>query len=240
MGLENAGFPEPCLHVERRAGFGCQFVMPYDGCAGKPGDEIPDVVFEGAFLLRSAGVAGGRAVGGDSSGVCDVTAGGVVTTGAVGDLPGIDRAVFVVGDEPFDAAVQVDEVGITHLTPASTALGNGGGVPPADIGGTHFAAGRRGRAVDDESFEFCHNKKVWKGLESGRRPDSDGVDKVPPEETGEGSPFRIGSAKRRTSGRGDGFRFFRKSGERPMGVCKDNGRRPGIQIGGTSCGFSAA
>ena len=67
-----------------------------------------------------------------------------------------------------------------------------------------------------------------------------GVDKVPPEETGEGSPFRIGSAKRRTSGRGDGFRFFRKSGERPMGVCKDNGRRPGIQIGGTSCGFSAA
>lgn len=180
MGLENAGFPEPCLHVERRAGFGCQFVMSYDGCAGKPGDEIPDVVFEGAFLLRSAGVAGGRAVGGDSSGVCDVTAGGVVTTGAVGDLPGIDRAVFVVGDEPFDAAVQVDEVGITHLTPASTALGNGGCVPPADIGGTHFAAGRRGRAVDDESFEFCHNKKVWKGLESGRRPDSDGVDKLRP------------------------------------------------------------
>ena len=105
MGLENAGFPEPCLHVERRAGFGCQFVMPYDGCAGKPGDEIPDVVFEGAFLLRSAGVAGGRAVGGDSSGVCDVTAGGVVTTGAVGDLPGIDRAVFVVGDEPFDLSL---------------------------------------------------------------------------------------------------------------------------------------
>ena len=134
--------------------------MAYDGCAGKPGDEIPDVVFEGAFLLRSAGVAGGRAVGGDSSGVCDVAAGGVVAAGAVGDLPGIDRAVFVVGDEPFDAAVQVDEVGITHLTPASTALGNGGGVPPADIGGTYFAAGRRGRAVDDESFEFCHNKKV--------------------------------------------------------------------------------
>lgn len=180
MGLENAGFPEPCLHVERRAGFGCQFVMPYDGCAGKPGDEIPDVVFEGAFLLRSAGVAGGCAVGGYSSGVCDVTAGGVVTTGAVGDLPGIDRAVFVVGNESFDAAVQVDEVGITHLAPASAALGNGGGMPPADIGGTHFAAGRRGRAVDDESFEFCHNKKVWKGLESGRRPDSDGVDKLRP------------------------------------------------------------
>ena len=82
MGLENAGFPEPCLHVERRAGFGCQFVMPYDGCAGKPGGEIPDVVFEGAFLLAECGVsAGGRAVpAGDSSGVCDVTAGGVVTT----------------------------------------------------------------------------------------------------------------------------------------------------------------
>ena len=160
MGLENAGFPKPCLHVERWAGFGCQFVMPYDGCAGKSGDEIPDVVFEGALLLRSAGIAGGRAVGGDSSGVCDVAAGGVVAAGAVGDLPGIDRAVFVVGNEPFDAAVQVDEVGITHLTPASAALGNGGCVPPADIGGTHFAAGRRGRAVDDESFEFCHNKKV--------------------------------------------------------------------------------
>lgn len=158
--LENAGFPKPCLHVERWAGFGCQFVMPYDGCAGKSGDEIPDVVFEGALLLRSAGIAGGRAVGGDSSGVCDVAAGGVVAAGAVGDLPGIDRAVFVVGNEPFDAAVQVDEVGITHLTPASAALGNGGCVPPADIGGTHFAAGRRGRAVDDESFEFCHNKKV--------------------------------------------------------------------------------
>ena len=42
--------------------------MPYDGCAGKSGDEIPDVVFEGALLLRSAGIAGGRAVGGDSSG----------------------------------------------------------------------------------------------------------------------------------------------------------------------------
>lgn len=167
MGLKNAGFPEPCLHVERRAGFGCQFVMPYDGCAGKPGDEISDVVFEGAFLLRSAGVAGGCAVSGYSSGVCDVTAGGVVTTGAVGDLPGIDRAVFVVGDEPFDAAVQVDEVGITHLAPASAALGNGGGMPPADIGGTHFAAGRRGRAMDDESFEFCHNKKSVEGVGIG-------------------------------------------------------------------------
>lgn len=240
MGLENAGFPEPCLHVERRAGFGCQFVMPYDGCAGKPGDEIPDVVFEGAFLLRSAGVAGGRAVGGDSSGVCDVTAGGVVTTGAVGDLPGIDRAVFVVGDEPFDAAVQVDEVGITHLTPASTALGNGGGVPPADIGGTHFAAGRRGRAVDDESFEFCHNKKVWKRLESGRRPDSDGVDKLRPRVREKVGRFGLG---RRSAGLRGGMpvsAFPGKAGRGPMDACKDNGCRPGIQIGGTSCGFSAA
>ena len=57
--------------------------MPYDGCAGKSGDEIPDVVFEGALLLRSAGIAGGRAVGGDSSGVCDVAAGGVVAAGAL-------------------------------------------------------------------------------------------------------------------------------------------------------------
>lgn len=214
--------------------------MPYDGCAGKSGDEIPDVVFEGALLLRSAGIAGGRAVGGDSSGVCDVAAGGVVAAGAVGDLPGIDRAVFVVGNEPFDAAVQVDEVGITHLTPASAALGNGGCVPPADIGGTHFAAGRLAVQWMTSLSSFAIIKKCERGWNRGDDRIRTGVDKVPPEETGEGSPFRIGSAKRRTSGRGDGFRFFRKSGERPMGVCKDNGRRPGIQIGGTSCGFSAA
>ena len=53
--LENAGFPKPCLHVERWAGFGCQFVMPYDGCAGKSGDEIPDVVFEGALFAAECG-----------------------------------------------------------------------------------------------------------------------------------------------------------------------------------------
>ena len=87
---------------------------------------------------------------------------------------------------------------------------------------------------------FAIIKKCERGWNRGDDRIRTGVDKVPPEETGEGSPFRIGSAKRRTSGRGDGFRFFRKSGERPMGVCKDNGRRPGIQIGGTSCGFSAA
>ena len=43
-------------------------------------------MFRVPLLLRSAGIAGGRAVGGDSSGVCDVAAGGVVAAGAVGDL----------------------------------------------------------------------------------------------------------------------------------------------------------
>lgn len=70
---------QPCLDIERRAGFHRQLVVADDPDIGEAAVEVPHVFREGFPLLRGAGVLGGATVGGDPSGIDDMPGDGVMS-----------------------------------------------------------------------------------------------------------------------------------------------------------------
>ena len=58
---------------------------------------------------------------------------GVITRRTVGDFPRVDICVLVVIHKAFNASVQVEQVGVAYLFPATAALAYRGGVPTADV-----------------------------------------------------------------------------------------------------------
>ena len=71
----------------------------------------------------------------------------VVTLGTIGHFPRIDLRIFVVIDKTFHLAVQVYQVGIAYLLPATPTLAYRVGVPVAYLLRGYLTAFRGGCAV---------------------------------------------------------------------------------------------
>lgn len=153
---------EPVLHVEAGTRLGGQFVVSYYGCLGKSGKEIPDVPFHCRQLLRCAGIFGGASVGVDSSDIGNVPTGGVEAFDSVGNFPWIYDRVFVVGDQSFDRSVEMDQIGISDLFPPSPSCLDRSCMPRTDIISGYISAGGCCGTVNNEAFDFFHDKKRFK------------------------------------------------------------------------------
>ena len=140
---------QPLLYIEAGAGFCRQFIMPDDPHIRKPPVEVLHVIREGFPLLRRTGVLGSLAVAVHAADVHDVPGCTIMPFCPIGNLPGIDRVVLVVLDQPLHCPVQMDHVGIADLLPAAAAFTWRGCMPTTDVCRRYFAAGRGGGAVDD-------------------------------------------------------------------------------------------
>ena len=93
--------------------------------------EVPYIVGHRLQLRRGARVLGVLHILGAATGIHHMTAHTVVTPGTIGHFPRIDLRIFVVIDKTFHLAVQVYQVGIAYLLPATPTLAYRVGVPVA-------------------------------------------------------------------------------------------------------------
>lgn len=84
--------------------------------------EIPHIVGHRLQLRRGARVLGMLHILGAATGIHHMTAHTVVALGTIGHFPRIDLRIFVVINKAFHLAIQVYQVGIAYLLPATTPL----------------------------------------------------------------------------------------------------------------------
>ena len=109
--------------------------------------EVPHIVGHRLQLRRGARVLGVLHILGAATGIHHMTAHTVVTLGTIGHFPRIDLRIFVVIDKTFHLAVQVYQVGIAYLLPATPTLAYRVGVPVAYLLRGYLTAFRGGCAV---------------------------------------------------------------------------------------------
>lgn len=141
----------PLAHVERGALLsGVEVVVSYDEYLWEPAVELEDVSLERLALCRRAGVLRVH-VAVASAHIHDVPAHAVVPCRTIGNLPVVYTVVFVVGRQPLDGAVKMNEVRVAYVFPPPACRG-WRGVPSAYLSRRHLAPLRRGGAMDDEIF----------------------------------------------------------------------------------------
>ena len=141
----------PLAHVERGALLGgVEVVVSYDAYLREPTVELEDVSLERLALCWRAGIFRAH-VAVASTHIHDVSAHAVVPCRTIGDLPVVHLRVLIVLYQSLHTPVEVEQVGIAHLLPA-TPCRWGRGVPSAYFIRTHLAPLRRGGAMDDEIF----------------------------------------------------------------------------------------
>ena len=84
--------------------------------------EVPHIVGHRLHLRRGARVLGMLHILGAATGIHHMTAHTVVTLCTVGHFPRINLRIFVVIDKAFHLAIQVYQVGIAYLLPATPTL----------------------------------------------------------------------------------------------------------------------
>ena len=109
--------------------------------------EVPHIVGHRLHLRRGARVLGMLHILGAATGIHHMTAHTVVTLCTVGHFPRINLRIFVVIDKAFHLAIQVYQVGIAYLLPATPTLAYWVSVPVAYLIRGYLTAFRGGCSV---------------------------------------------------------------------------------------------
>ncbi len=115
--------------------------------------ELENEIAHGKNLGLCASVFGFLAISCQATGIDNMNTHCVDPGNTIGDFPGINNIVVIVGHQLFDGTIQMDEVGIANLLPPS-ACRRRIEMPVPDLIRCNFAELACSCAVDNEIFDI--------------------------------------------------------------------------------------
>lgn len=146
--LLNSYLFKPSLNIKTGTSFRRQLIMPDNPDIRKTPVKVLYIPFQRLCLPRCPGILRRFPVQSHASSVHDMPAYRVKPGGPVRHFPGINLRVLIVLNQPLDTAVQVYQVRIADLLPATSAPAYRIRMPSADLGRADLTSFRRGGAMD--------------------------------------------------------------------------------------------